>query len=133
MILKTKKIHLNDEKLSIPTQKKITLPILDLLKNGKALHINQIEKKLAEYFKLSREETQTKKSSGGEGLFHNRIRWAAFYLRKAGLIESHKPAYAKITSDGIGVLKEKPIEIDIFYLEKFPKFQEWKRISQKPK
>ena len=133
MILKTKKPHLNGEKLSIPTQKKITLPILDLLKNGKALHIDQIEKKLAEYFKLSREETQTKKSSGGEGLFHNRIRWAAFYLRKAGLIESPKSGHSKITSDGLGVLKEKPIEINTLYLSKFSKFQEWKRISQKPK
>jgi len=119
--------------MSIPIQKKIALPILDLLKDGKSLHVDKIEKKLADDFKLNREERQLKKSSGNEGLFHNRIRWAAFYLRKAGLIESHKPAYAKITSDGIGVLKEKPIEIDIFYLEKFPKFQEWKRISQKPK
>ena len=119
--------------MSIPIQKKITLPILDLLKDGKPLHVDKIEKKLADDFKLNREERQLKKSSGNEGLFHNRIRWAVFYLRKAGLIESPKSGYSKITSDGLGVLKEKPIEINTLYLSKFSKFQEWKRISQKPK
>ena len=81
--------------MSIPIQKKITLPILDLLKDGKSLHVDKIEKKLADDFKLNREEKHLKKSSGNEGLFHNRIRWAVFYLRKAGLIES--------ISDSLGV------------------------------
>ena len=119
--------------MSIPIQKKITLPILDLLKDGKSLHVDNIEKKLADDFKLKSEEKQLKKSSGNEGLFHNRIRWSAFYLRKAGLIESPKSGYLQITSDGLGVLQEKPIEIDTHYLTKFPKFIEWKRISQKAK
>ena len=119
--------------MSIPIQKKITLPILDLLKDGKLLHVDKIEKKLADDFKLNIEEKQLKKPSGNEGLFHNRIRWAAFYLRKAGLIESPESGYLKITSDGLGVLKEKPIEVDASYLSKFSKFQEWKKISQKAK
>ena len=119
--------------MSIPIQKKITLPILETLKNGKKFHVNEIVKKLANDFKLSIDEKQLKKSSGNEGLFHNRIRWAAFYLRKAGLIESPKSGYLQITSDGLGVLQEKPIEIDTHYLTKFPKFIEWKRISQKAK
>ena len=119
--------------MSIPIQKKITLPILDLLKDGKSLHVDKIEKKLADDFNLNREEKHLKKSSGNEGLFHNRIRWAAFYLRKAGLIESPESGYSKITSDGLGALKEKPIEIDTLYLSKFSKFQEWKKISQKAK
>ena len=80
--------------------------------------------------RLSKDEKQLKKSSGYEGLFHNRIRWAAFYLRKAGLIESPKPGYSKITTDGLGVLKEKPTDIDTFYLTKFPKFQEWQNASK---
>ena len=42
--------------MSIPIQKKITLPILDLLKDGKSLHVDKIEKKLADDFKLNREE-----------------------------------------------------------------------------
>ena len=119
--------------MSIPIQKKITLPILDLLKDGKSLHVDKIEKKLADDFKLNREERHLKKSSGNEGLFHNRIRWAAFYLRKAGLIESPKPGYSKITTDGLGVLKEKPTDIDTFYLTKFPKFQEWQNTSKNTK
>ena len=116
--------------MNIPTQKKVTLPVLDLLKDGKSRHVDQIEKKLVDYFELSKDEKQLKKSSGYEGLFHNRIRWAAFYLRKAGLIESPKPGYSKITTDGLGVLKEKPTDIDTFYLTKFPKFQEWQNASK---
>ncbi|MEC4849004.1 MAG: winged helix-turn-helix domain-containing protein [Nitrosarchaeum sp.] len=119
--------------MAIPNQKDIGLPILELLKDRKNHHVEEISKTLAERFGLSEEERSLQKSSGGEGLFHNRIRWANFYLRKAGLVESAKgTGNSKITQEGINLLKEKPDCINAEFLMRYPMFVEYKKsVSRK--
>jgi len=116
----------------IPHQNNIGLPALVLLSNGKKYHINEIEKKLAHHFALNKDERNFEKLSGGESLFHNRIRWAIFYLRKAGLIESPKPGYSIITEEGQKLIKKNPRIVDAKYLKQIPKFAEWISKPKKP-
>lgn len=119
--------------MAIPNQREIGLPILELLKDKKEHHIENISKALEEHFALSEEERNLQKSSGGEGLFHNRIRWANFYLRKAGLVESAKgTGNTRITQEGIKLLKEKPDVIDAEFLMRYPMFVEYRKsVSRK--
>ena len=72
--------------MSIPSQSQLGLPVLELLATGKIYHTDQLENKLQKKFRLTTEEQELQKSSGNERLFRNRIRWALFYLKKAGLI-----------------------------------------------
>jgi restriction system protein len=120
--------------LTLPKQNEIGLPILECLKDKKNHHIENIVRSLEEYFELSKDDRELQKSSGGEGLFHNRIRWANFYLRKAGLVESFVgKGISKITSEGIELLNEKPKIIDVKFLMTFPKFIEYKKSMSKKK
>lgn len=52
------------------------------------------------------------------------------YLKMAGLIESPKRSYFKITDLGLSVLKQNPTEINSKYLEQFPGFVEFRTIKK---
>ena len=132
--MKNKRLEIRRKEKNIPNQREIGPAILEFLKGKKTHHINKISKFLEEYFELSEEERALQKSSGGEGLFHNRIRWANFYLRKAGLVESARgTGVSKITSEGIELLKEKTSVIDTDFLMKYPMFAEYIKTMTKKK
>ena len=92
----------------IPNNWDIALPLLLQIKNKKEYSVKIIENELVKYFKLSDEErNETKKSDRRETIFHNRVHWAKFYLKKAGLLEDSKKGYVKITSEGTKLIKKK--------------------------
>jgi restriction system protein len=120
--------------MTIPAQKEIGAPILEFLKDGKVHHIEKMAEFLADRLKLSDEDRAVQKSSGGEGLFHNRIRWANFYLRKAGLVESATgTGNSKITKAGMELTKEKHTIIDMKFLMRYPMFEEYRKSVSKKK
>ena len=47
---------------------------------------------------------------------------AKFYIKKAGLVESTRRGYFKITSNGLEALQKNPEKIDRDYLMQFPEF-----------
>src|SRR5437899_2550738 len=96
----------------IPDLETIMLPMLKCLKDQKEHSIGEIEEKLAQVFGLSDEEKTRQKPSGGESLFHNRLHWSKFYLKKAGLIDGKPRGTFWITERGNSVLKENPSKID---------------------
>lgn len=120
--------------MAIPKQNEIGGPILEFLKDKKVHHIEKISKFLEDHFELSDEDKNLQKSSGHEGLFHNRIRWANFYLRKAGLVESADgTGNSKITQDGLELAKENRTIIDMDFLMKYPLFEEYRNTILKRK
>jgi restriction system protein len=107
----------------IPNNWDIALPLLLQIKNKKEYSVKIIENELVKYFKLSDEErNETKKSDRRETIFHNRVHWAKFYLKKAGLLEDSKKGYVKITSEGTKLIKKKVKKIDQKFLMQFPDF-----------
>jgi restriction system protein len=58
------------------------------------------------------------------------VGWARTYLKKAGLIESTKRGYFKITERGSKVLEEKPEEINVRFLKRFPEFLEFQSLKK---
>jgi restriction system protein len=68
--------------------------------------------------------------SGKQTVFSNRVHWAKTYLSKAGLLESTRRGYFKITRRGLQVVESKPGRIDVKFLSQFEAFQEFKERSR---
>lgn len=111
--------------MTIPDLQRIMLPMLKCLKDQKEHSIKEIEEELAKTFGLSEEEKTRQKPSGGESLFHNRLHWSKFYLKKAGLIDGKPRGTFWITERGKSVLKENLGKIDTAYLTKFQEFSDF--------
>jgi restriction system protein len=89
------------------------LPFLRFLKDGGEHNIGQVVESLADEFKLSPEERQQMLASGQQTVILNRAGWARTYLKKAGLIESVRRGYFRITERGKSVLASRPERVDI--------------------
>jgi len=116
--------------MAIPDFQSIMLPLLTALTDGQLRSTQQLDDALGPVFKLTEDERNALLPSGTQSVFRNRIGWANSYMRKAGLIESPKRGWMRITPAGQQVLAEKPARIDIRLLRRFPSFlafQETKR------
>ncbi len=100
------------------------LPLLQCVKDGMDWSMSDVEKSLVAKFKLTEEEAnQLKPSSTTETIFQNRMRWARFYLKRAGLLRDPQRGYTQITPEGLKVIKNGIDSIDIDFLRKYPEFE----------
>jgi len=114
--------------MPIPNFESIMLPLMEVVRDGKVWGMISVEDELIKKFKLTDEEVnQLKPSSTTETLFQNRMRWARFYLKKAGLLEDPSRGFTRITSEGVKVLNQEPKGIDVKFLTKFPSFVEFRK------
>lgn len=114
----------------IPDYQTLMLPLLKLLSDGKEYKLNDLVEVLSKQFNLTEEERSELLPSGQTFLFGNRVGWARTYLKKAGLIDSPKRGLITITKRGKNVLKEKPPEINVRYLKRFPEFIEFQSVKK---
>lgn len=117
--------------MAIPDFQSIMLPLLKYLGDEKEHHRLEINDALAQQFKITPEERKELLPSGRQFTFDNRMSWARTYMKKGGLIESTRRAYFKITERGLQVLREKPQEINIRFLKKYPEFKEFQALKSK--
>lgn len=108
--------------MAVPDFQSLMLPILKYVSDGKEHSLRETIEYLAEQFQLSDEERKELLPSGKQPVFENRVGWARTHLKKAGLLESPKRGYFKITSKGMEILKDGPSEINIKYLKQFPEY-----------
>ena len=116
--------------MAIPDYQTIMLPLLKYLSDVKEHHIRETIDALALQFGLTSEERKELLPSGQQYPFDNRIGWARTYMKKAGLIESTRRGYFKITEKGLKVLDEAPEEINVRFLKKFPEFVEFQTLKR---
>lgn len=84
--------------------------------------MKDIVNSLSEEYELTEEERKELLPSGVAFLFENRVHWARFYLKKAGLVDTYKRGTITITQRGLDVLKGNPLTINISFLKQFPEF-----------
>ncbi|MEJ5345000.1 MAG: restriction endonuclease [Chloroflexus sp.] len=113
--------------MPIPDFQTIMLPMLRVMADGQEHSIQGLLDRLAETFSLSEEELRELLPSGKQTLFYNRVGWARTYLAKAGLLETTRRSYYRITARGQQVLQQNPSRIDIRFLEQFPEYLEFRR------
>jgi restriction system protein len=112
--------------MTIPDFQSLMLPILEFMGDGKEHPLNEIIEHIYGTSNLAEEEKKQLLPSGREPILRNRIRWARFYLEKAGLLESTRRAFSRISERGLNVLTKKPEGIDAKFLESFPEFVKFK-------
>lgn len=108
--------------MALPDYQTVMLPLLRFIKDGKEHNLGEVVDSLADEFNLSPVERQQLLGSGQQTVIRNRAGWARTYLKKAGLIESVRRGFFRITERGQSVLASKPERIDVKYLEQFPEF-----------
>jgi restriction system protein len=112
--------------MAIPDYQSIMMPLLKLASDGQEHFLRDAIEALADEFALADEERRELLPSGRQAIFTNRVAWARTYLKEAGLLETTRRAYFRITDRGRQVIAEKPPKVDVKYLEQFPEFIEFR-------
>src|SRR5262245_43119643 len=96
----------------IPDYETIMLPLLRHLQDGASHDTQETLDYLGDEFSLTEVERRQLLPSGRQPLFTNRVAWAKFYLKKAGLIESPRRGTYRITERGKVLLAAPPDRVD---------------------
>ena len=86
--------------MTIPDYQTVMLPLLRVGADGQEHSLREAIESLANEFGLSDEERKELLPSGGQATFDNRVGWARTYMKKAGLLESPRRGYFRITDRG---------------------------------
>lgn len=117
--------------MTIPDFQTIMLPLLDFISDGEEHQFRKSIESLADQFNLTEAERAELLPSGRYPTFDNRVGWASTYMKKAGLIDSPRRGYMKITNRGSSVLKENPLRIDTKFLGRYAEFAAFRGKSKK--
>ncbi len=116
--------------MSIPDYQSCMLPLLIFYSDGSEHAFRESVEAMVKNFNLTDEERREMLPSGKQEIFSNRIAWARTYLKKAGLLESPKRGFNKITPTGLKTLKQKPQKIDVDFLSQFQAFQDFRALRR---
>jgi len=119
--------------MSIPEFQSFMLPLLRFTADQQEHSLREAIENLAQTFQLSEQERKELLPSGQQAVFDNRVSWASTHLKKAGLLESPRRSFFKITQRGLDVLSQNPARIDNKFLERFPEFVEFRGGGKKDK
>ena len=117
--------------MAVPDFQTVMLPLLVLMGDGAEHGLAEVIETLGDRLGLSPEDKKELLPSESDVKFDNRVRWAAFYLRKAGLLERTGRGKIRITERGQQVLKTKPGRIDVKFLKQFSEFLEFQQGTKK--
>lgn len=115
--------------VSIPDYQSMMLPLLSLLEDKKEHSLREVIDTLADKFRLTDEERRQLLPSGQQDTLSNRVGWARTYMKKAGLIESTRRGFFRISDRGLHVLRQNPSRIDNKLLEQFEEFKQFKAVK----
>ncbi len=116
--------------MTIPDFQSIMLPLLKFASDRQEHSLRETIEALADEFNLTDEERSELLPSGQQAIFSNRVGWARTYLKKAGMLETTRRGYYRITERGQQTLIQNPPRIDIVFLRQFPGFVEFQRTTR---
>ncbi len=112
--------------MAIPDFQTIMLPLMRHLDDGRERSNQETHLALSQHFGLTDEDQTMLLPSGRTPVFTNRVAWAKAHLKAAGLLESPRRAYYRITARGQEVLKTNPGRVDLRLLRSYPEYQEFR-------
>lgn len=88
-------------KMEIPKFHETFFPILEVLRDGKAIHSRELYKKVkTQFFNHLSPEQLKEQTKSGDILIDNRIAWGKAYLKKGGYLIYPQRGYVQITDKG---------------------------------
>ena len=112
--------------MPVPGYQEFMRSILEILSDGQDRSVRNVYTEAADRLGLSDADREELIPSGTQRLLDNRAGWAKTYLLKAGLLESPRRAFIRITARGREALAGSD-RIDSRYLRRFPEFVEFQR------
>lgn len=112
--------------MALPDYQTVMLPLLRLAADGQEHSLRETIERLANHFGLEEDERKELLPSGGQATFDNRVGWARTYMKKAGLLESPRRGYLRITDRGLEALKQDPERINVKFLEQYQEFLDFR-------
>ena len=112
--------------MAIPDYQTVMLPLLAFSADEQEHSLRDAIDILADKFGLTEEERKELLPSGQQEVFINRVGWARTYMKKAGLLETTRRGYFRITPRGLQVLEKNPTRIDVKYLDQFEEFRQFR-------
>lgn len=116
--------------MAVPDYQSLMLPLLKFageenteISNGDAVEA------LGNRLGLTEGDLKEMLPSGVQPTFVNRVGWAATYMRKAGLLESTRRGYIRITQRGKELLDKKPKQINVKLLKQYPEFLAFQQLK----
>jgi restriction system protein len=85
---------------------------------------------ISDEFHLTADERGKLLPSGASTVIGNRVGWARTYMKKAGLVDSTRRGFIRVTDRGLDVLRRKPKRIDVKFLDQFPEFIEFRTLRR---
>lgn len=116
--------------MAIPDYQTLMLPLLKLAADGQDHKKQEAVAALSDQFELTEDERSELLPSGGSAVMSNRVGWANTYLKKAGLLESPKRGYLRITPIGLKLLAANPRSVDNTTLERYESFRQFKSLKK---
>jgi restriction system protein len=112
--------------VKVPNFQQLMLPVLQSAANANGeTSVSELADKIAAQLKLTEEDVEQLLPSGKQTVFKNRLNWAKSYMGKAGLVESTRRGYFRVTPRGYELLASSPKYIDVSVLSTIPEFAAW--------
>jgi restriction system protein len=116
--------------MSVPGFQTFLRPVLDAYADDQEHRVRDVADRIGTSLGLSPSD-MAEKIPSGEPRFLNRIWWAHSYLKQAGLLESPRRGYYRLSALGQATVKQNlPQRIDMKWLERFPAYQEFRDRSR---
>jgi len=114
--------------MAVPGFQEMMLPILEIANDGNEHSLRETTEAVANRLGLTDADRSELLPSGRQTTLANRVGWARTYMAKAGLLESTRRGYFRITDRGREVLSRRPSGLGTADLEKFAEFREFKAL-----
>jgi restriction system protein len=113
--------------MPIPDFQSFFKPLLDIASDGNEHSIRETRDQIAQDMGITDAERAEKLPSGTQSKFDNRVAWAKSYFIQAGILQSTRRGYFKITERGQELYRDGLERIDVRVLNRYPEFVEFHR------
>ena len=116
--------------MAVPDYQSLMLPLLQFAGERKdELSTVEAVDVLAKRLALTEDDLKEMLPSGIQSTFVNRVGWASTYIKKAGLLETTRRGYYRITTRGQELLKKQPKVINVKMLKQYPEFLAFQQLK----
>jgi restriction system protein len=116
--------------MAVPDYQSLMLPLLRFTADKKEeTSTSEAVKALAKKLQLTNDDLEEMLPSGLQSAFFNRVGWASTYMKKAGLLDTTRRGYYRITERGQELLKKQPKAINVKLLREYPEFIEFQQLK----
>lgn len=113
--------------MAVPKHSDLYRLILETMADGEVHHYTDCISFVIQKMRLTDEDCQTLLPNGKRTMLKDRVQWAVTYVRQAGLIESVKRGFSRLTNEGKRVLLDKSIVLNDDYMMRYKSFVRFKK------